>query len=691
MPLPGAGFRCTVLALTLAAGAAARQDGGGAAWPGRLEGVRNARPVSGFSGPQGASVRARVLLRSGALTRAAPDALAQLQRYGVRRVVDIRGLSEILETGADPAPFGRSPMLVHLPMVVETQSPDPVQAYRDLWQQNRAAERGLLELLADPANHPLLVHCSDGLDRTGILVAMLLELAGVPREQILDDFTDNDGTRKVDAAPLLAVMALWDAHPGGLAAWLEQEAQVQPAVLAAVRHYFYSAELLSEPAAEADARAELARVETEAGKGRYEKAAAGYAALAKKQPQTAAGRIAARRAQANALLGWSWLVRSGPSANRVDVVLLGDGYLLKKQSSFDKLAERMPEDFRRHALFGEYFGYHNFLRANLASAEDGVDMGGREYSTALNGHDSGAAQGQVAVDHKLVRDSLAQLPEQDGLAIVFVRAGTLGTGGGGVAVIGGGPSNTVFHEWGHAFAGLLDEYSSDTGARGTGRSGINVSDSADGARLPWKHWIDAQVPGVGAFEGADGRAKGAWKATASGCAMDSGADFCRVCREQMILSIYELVDPVDACAPPPHPDAAGDPFAEPLPPLRAAAPLDFAVQPMRPSRHSLEVRWWVLPAADVPPAPRRRGEFLHGTRRDRGPLAPIRAEPDAETRAGKDGWHRFRLDPAALTAARVRVICRVQDSTKLPDEDHPWVLRDDDGLLESERAWWVEK
>jgi hypothetical protein len=36
------------------------------------------------------------------------------------------------------------------------------------------------------------------------------------------------------------------------------------------------------------------------------------------------------------------------------------------------------------------------------------------------------------------------------------------------------------------------------------------------------------------------------------------------------------------------------------------------------------------------------------------------------------------------------VICRVKDTTKLRGEKWPWVLKDELGLLESERAWWIE-
>lgn len=34
----------------------------------------------------------------------------------------------------------------------------------------------------------MLIHCAGGRDRTGLVIAMLLQLAGVPEDQIVDDY-----------------------------------------------------------------------------------------------------------------------------------------------------------------------------------------------------------------------------------------------------------------------------------------------------------------------------------------------------------------------------------------------------------------------------------------------------------------------------------------------------------------------
>ncbi len=47
--------------------------------------------------------------------------------------------------------------------------------------------RGFLECLSS-GKTPLIVHCAAGKDRTGIAVAVLLALLGVPRDLIIEDY-----------------------------------------------------------------------------------------------------------------------------------------------------------------------------------------------------------------------------------------------------------------------------------------------------------------------------------------------------------------------------------------------------------------------------------------------------------------------------------------------------------------------
>ncbi len=433
----------------------------------------------------------------------------------------------------------------------------------------------------------------------------------------------------------------------------------------------------------------LARAMKLARDGKYQQAVATYKAIAKKYAHTDAGVLAFQRAQPTGFIGCGDVERNGPSSNRVDIVIMGDGFRLQDQNDFDDIAKTIPKLFKNHKFLGEYYSYHNFLRANLSSKDQGVSGYGRTKDTALSGHVTGSVQGHVAVNTGRARQWLKEVPENDGLAICIVKAGSLGTGDRGVATIGGRSDDTVIHEWGHAFAGLSDEYSSFTGHRGAPRNGVNISTTKDPKQVPWAHWIEARCPGIGAYRGGDGRIKGVWRPTASGCAMQGGVTFCRVCREAMLLEIYRYVDPIDKHSPDASPDSRDrrNRRNNPDKPLTGPGPFKFEVETMQPRTHGLEVSWWVLPANEaIQAAP--RGPFPD--RRRRGPLRPIQQKP-VKTHPGVGrNRHGYILFPKDMQPGRYQVVCRVRDKAKPSGQTWAWVLKDPQQLLESERVWWVE-
>jgi hypothetical protein len=432
----------------------------------------------------------------------------------------------------------------------------------------------------------------------------------------------------------------------------------------------------------------VAEAERDAREGRYDKARAAYAALARKHPGTPQGLLGEKRSRPSAYLGWAPIKETGPSANRVDIVFMGDGWEWESLKAFDKLAEDAATVLARDDA-----NYFNFARAALVSAENGVDGFGRDYDTPLGAKTLGTFAGHVGIDQSKVREVLSQMPEDDGQAIVFVRNGVLGTGGGGVAVIGGREMKTMVHEFGHSFCGLHDEYQTQTGHGGGGGvpNSLNVASLADPKLVPWAHWIAAKHPQVGVHEGAASRVKGAWRPTANGCIMDSAESFCVVCREALVLRIHEFVDPIDSCSPEPQAQRVKVPYQ--------VGPDGFVatVQAMRPARHQLEVEWYLLPErhfARTGDGPSVRdddgGEPPRSRTRKGRALADLRAQPVATSRGKPDGLHRHVVLPKDLEPGVWRLVCRVKDATLLRGEKFPWVLKDDESLLASERAWWIE-
>ena len=73
------------------------------------------------------------------------------------------------------------------------------------------------------------------------------------------------------------------------------------------------------------AEAEFQRAEKAVAEARYPQALTLYRQLAARYPNTAWGKMAVLRTQPTAYLGWGDIKRNGPSNNRVDVVVMGDG------------------------------------------------------------------------------------------------------------------------------------------------------------------------------------------------------------------------------------------------------------------------------------------------------------------------------------------------------------------------------
>ena len=231
----------------------------------------------------------------------------------------------------------------------------------------------------------------------------------------------------------------------------------------------------------------------------------------------------------------------------------------------------------------------------------------------------------------------------------------------------------------------MDEYSANTGIRGDVREGPNVARIEDKRQVPWRHWLERRVSGIGVYEGADGRAKGAFKPTTD-CIMDVGTKFCPICREQLLLQIYRRVDPIDGDSPPAHasPHDAIKLSADTS--IRDQEPIVFSVDVMQPKSHSLQARWYLLASDEEPRTLVNTPPSLD--RRRRGPLPIIDSQP-VEKGWAKKGKSRFEFLQRKTPPGLYRVVCRVVDTTKVRGERYPWVLKDEHGVLESQRVWWI--
>lgn len=156
-----------------------------------LTGTFNVRDVGGYPAA-GGTVRAGRLLRGDALHRLDDEARALLAGLPVRTVVDLR---EDFEVRLSPdALDGTGIAVLRMPVfrVVGDSfggAPDDLRSvYDHMVDQCGPALAATVAQVAAAESQPVLVHCSAGKDRTGVVVAMVLSLLGVADEVIAEDY-----------------------------------------------------------------------------------------------------------------------------------------------------------------------------------------------------------------------------------------------------------------------------------------------------------------------------------------------------------------------------------------------------------------------------------------------------------------------------------------------------------------------
>ncbi len=162
-----------------------------------IDGLVNARDLGGLRTSDGHVVRSRQVIRSDnprSLTAQGQAALAQ--DVAPLLVVDLRMTAEVDREGyaIDHGPT----RVVNLPMLPQSgvnqeqidagAADNLVEDYARQIEVNAGSIVEALRLIADPANRPVVIHCTAGKDRTGIVVALLLGILGVDGETIVADY-----------------------------------------------------------------------------------------------------------------------------------------------------------------------------------------------------------------------------------------------------------------------------------------------------------------------------------------------------------------------------------------------------------------------------------------------------------------------------------------------------------------------
>ena len=157
-----------------------------------LEGISNLRDVGGYATVDGRYTRWRTLFRSGCVDRLSLSGQEWLVEHaGLRTVIDLRQDDEIVSrpnvfANSTRVRYRRVPLFDGPP---PDDAPVPLEVgYWRMLEQRHARMRAVFEELLEPGALPALIQCYAGKDRTGMVVALILEAIGVPRATVAADY-----------------------------------------------------------------------------------------------------------------------------------------------------------------------------------------------------------------------------------------------------------------------------------------------------------------------------------------------------------------------------------------------------------------------------------------------------------------------------------------------------------------------
>ncbi len=160
-----------------------------------IEGTYNVRDCGGYLTSEGRAVKWGVFFRADGLHRLTQEGQAALLGHGVQTIIDLRR-SEELKTAPNVFANSDNVQYHHVSLLVDEEfnaepqrDPEPlVVMYRNILDERQRQVYTTLSTFADTEGLPGLVHCTAGKDRTGLIVALLLALVGVPHEMIIADY-----------------------------------------------------------------------------------------------------------------------------------------------------------------------------------------------------------------------------------------------------------------------------------------------------------------------------------------------------------------------------------------------------------------------------------------------------------------------------------------------------------------------
>jgi protein-tyrosine phosphatase len=179
-------------------------------------GCLNVRDLGGHPTRDGGETRFGSVIRADSVRQLTERGWAAAVEYGVRTVVDLRMDRELAEDPPAELPVD----VLHVPFLEDDPevfaemdaaseaAPDHATATRDVYllflEHFAKNVAGAISAVARAPEGGVVVHCAGGKDRTGLVAAFLLKLAGVSDEEVAADYATSEERLRTRYAGWLA-------------------------------------------------------------------------------------------------------------------------------------------------------------------------------------------------------------------------------------------------------------------------------------------------------------------------------------------------------------------------------------------------------------------------------------------------------------------------------------------------------
>ncbi|MGB7872871.1 MAG: tyrosine-protein phosphatase [Anaerolineales bacterium] len=174
-----------------------------------MQSINNFRDFGGYRTQNGTRLKEGLLYRSGDLSKATDADLERIASLGIKTVCDLRSELERRKE-PDRVPTAKPFTFFNIPMrpIIDYHGrslhrlfslmfgserrvdyvAESYQAYREYATRYLPQLKALFQRISNPENLPVLIHCSAGKDRTGVVSSLLQLVLGVSAESVMEDY-----------------------------------------------------------------------------------------------------------------------------------------------------------------------------------------------------------------------------------------------------------------------------------------------------------------------------------------------------------------------------------------------------------------------------------------------------------------------------------------------------------------------